>query len=110
MTHLGTYEAGSDWTWTLTLNDQDDANVDLKSGGSATITAFISRNNAIYLNDVSVTIGGDADGNPVTFTVTDTNSAKLPSGKFDLRLKAVLSDATVRRWRHTFDVATGPDV
>jgi hypothetical protein len=110
MEHLGTYEAGSDWTFTLTLNDRDGAAVNLKSGGDATLTAFVERNGAIYLNDVSVTIGGDTDGNPVTLPVTDTNSAKLPKGKFDLRIKAVLSDNTVLRWRQTFAIVTGGDV
>lgn len=109
MTHLGTYEAGSDWTWLLTLNDQSSAEVDLKSGGNATITLFAERNGALYLNEVSVTIGGDANGNPVTATVTDTLSRLLPKGKFDLRIKAVLNDNSVRRWKHTFDISRGAD-
>lgn len=109
MAHLGSYEGGSDWTWTLTLNDQDDAAVDLKSGGNATITAFIERGGALYKNDLSVTIGADADGNPVTLTIADTDSDDLPAGKFSLLIKAVLSDNTVRRWRHSFDVVRGAD-
>ena len=82
MTHLGTYEAGSSWAWTLTLNDQDGSPVDLKSGGDATVLGFVERKGAIYLNDQTISLSADPDGNPVSWAMSKANSAKLPAGEF----------------------------
>lgn len=110
MTHLGTFEAGSDFTLISTLNDQDGTVVDLKSGGDATVTGFVERNGAIYLNDRPITLNADADGNPVSWLFEDTDSNKLPAGNFKVLFKAVLSSAAVRRWRDSFTIVRGSDV
>lgn len=108
MSHLGTYEANSDWTWTLTLQDEDGADLDLKNGGSWTVTFDISKEGAVYLAGLSGSLDADADGNPPVLTMTSANSLKLPAGTYDLEILATLS-GTNRRLRHTFDVARAAD-
>lgn len=100
MTHLGTYEAGSDWDWVLTLQDQDGSTLNLTS---ATVVASVERNGALYSHDVSVTKEGDADDQPVTFSVTKAISRTYPAGLFRLIIESTESGVS-RVWRHTFRV------
>lgn len=110
MTHLGTYERGSDWTWTLTLDDEDGSAVNLKSPSTATVTVSASRRGAVYWNDETIaTVDSGATGNPPVVAVTAALSTKLPPGKYDLTIKSNQS-GTIRRWRHTFAIASDPSV
>ena len=53
MTHLGTFEAGSDFALIATLQDEDGVAIDLTGG---TVTGFVERNGATYLNDQSISL------------------------------------------------------
>lgn len=109
MSHLGQYEANSDWTWTITLNDEDGSAVDLKDGGNWTVTFDVVKDGAIYLADIAATLNADADGNPPSFPMTAANSTKLPAGTYDLEILATRG-GTNRRWRHQFDVVRQGDL
>ena len=101
---LGTVEAGSDVTFTLTLNDQDGSPVDFKAGGDATFETYVERNGVVWIltADITTSIGADADGNPITVALADTSTDDLANGRHVVVVRATLSSGAKRTWRETF--------
>ncbi len=110
MAHLGTRQAGSDFTLVHTIVDDDGDAVDLSAGGTATVTAWLVLDGAIYLNDQSVTVTTASSG-IVTLSVADTDSDDLPAGKFKVHWKAVvITGGAVFRNTDTLKIVRGTDV
>ncbi len=110
MAHLGTRQAGSDFDLVHTIVDDAGAVVDLSTGGTATVTGFLERNGAIYLNGDSVTVTTAASG-IVTWTITDTVGLALPAGDYEVHFKSVsASDSTVTRNTTTFTLVKAGDL
>ncbi len=106
MTHLGTFEAGSDFSLIATLQDEDGVAIDLTGG---TVTGYVTNRGAIYLNALPVSLTTPASG-IVTWPFADTDSNKLPAGELDVIWNSVLAGTAVRIHRDTFTIVRSPHV
>lgn len=95
----GTFTAGDDWSFTMTLEIGTTAQ-DVTGG---TVTATLSQNNVPVLSDISCTLTTPADG-IISFTVSSADSAKFATGIVTGDIKAVVSSTTTHYGPYTLNV------